>query len=111
MGVGVSKSGLSGVSMVHVLVFAFVFGARASTGVLLPLLIVGDLCAVGLLGKQALWACVRRLMWPALIGVIVGWLLLDRLNENAFRPFIGVVILTLSGGQNHCEKLDAVPRN
>ncbi len=28
MGVGVSKSGLSGVSMVHVLVFAFVFGAR-----------------------------------------------------------------------------------
>ena len=99
MGVGVSKSGLSGVSMVHVLVFAFVFGARASTGVLLPLLLVGDLCAVWLLGNQALWPCVRRLMWPALIGVVLGWLLLDRLNETAFRPFIGVVILTLSGGQ------------
>ncbi len=31
-GIGISKSGLSGVSMVHVIVFAFVFGALPSTG-------------------------------------------------------------------------------
>lgn len=99
MGVGVSKSGLSGVSMVHVLVFAFVFGARVSTGILLPLLIIGDLCAVWLVGRAALWDCVRRLIWPALLGVVFGWLLLDRLNEGAFRPFIGSTILLLSAGQ------------
>jgi len=40
-GIGVAKSGLAGVSMVHVIVFALVFGARTSTGVLLPLLIIG----------------------------------------------------------------------
>ena len=44
--VGVSKSGLAGVSLIQVLAFAIVFGARQSTGVLLPLLIVGDVCAV-----------------------------------------------------------------
>lgn len=98
-GVGVSKSGLAGVSMLHVLVFAFVFGARASTGVLLPLLIIGDICAVWLLGHEVVWAYVRRLMVPALVGIVIGWLLLDRLDEPTFRPLIGNIILVLSIGQ------------
>lgn len=98
-GIGVSKSGLPGVSLVHVLVFAFVFGARASTGILLPLLLVGDACAVRLVGRDVRWAYVRRLMPPALVGVVLGWLLLDRLDEAAFRPLIGTIILALSGGQ------------
>ncbi len=98
-GVGVSKSGLSGVSLVHVLIFAFVFGARASTGILLPLLLVGDVAAVTLLGRDVRWPTVRRLMPPALVGVVVGWLLLDRLDETAFRPLIGGIILLLAAGQ------------
>lgn len=99
IGVGVSKSGLAGVSMLHVLVFAFVFGARASTGVLLPLLIIGDICAVWLLGRDVVWSYVRRLLVPALVGIVVGWLLLDRLDEPTFRPLIGNIILVLSIGQ------------
>jgi len=95
-GIGLSKSGLAGVSLVHVLVFAFVFGARASTGILLPLLIVGDLCAVKLVGQGVVWAYVRRLLPPALVGVVAGWWLLDHLDEAAFRPIIGSIILVLS---------------
>lgn len=98
-GVGVSKSGLAGVSMLHVLVFAFVFGARASTGVLLPLLIIGDICAVALLGRDVVWSYVRRLLVPALGGIVIGWFLLDRLDEPTFRPLIGNIILVLSIGQ------------
>jgi hypothetical protein len=45
-GIGIAKSGFAGVSLVHVLVFAFLFGARDSTGIVLPMLIVGDVCAV-----------------------------------------------------------------
>jgi uncharacterized membrane protein YfcA len=99
VGVGVSKSGLSGIGMVHVLIFAFVFGGRVSTGILLPLLIVGDVCAVRLVGRDVLWANVRRLLPPALAGVAVGWLLLGRLEEQAFKPLIGGIILALSVGQ------------
>ena len=98
-GVGLSKSGLAGVSLLHVLVFAFVFGARASTGILLPLLIVGDLCAIWLVGHGVVWAYVRRLLAPTLVGVVIGWWLLDRLDEQAFRPLIGSIILVLSLGQ------------
>lgn len=98
-GIGVAKSGLAGVSMVHVIVFALVFGARTSTGVLLPLLIIGDICAVKMLGRDVLWSYVRKLLPPALIGVVIGWLLLDQLDENVFRPLIGTIILSLCGGQ------------
>jgi hypothetical protein len=41
-GIGIGKSGLAGMSLVHVLIFAFLFGARESTGVVLPMLLVGD---------------------------------------------------------------------
>jgi len=98
-GVGVSKSGLAGVSMLHVVVFALVFGARASTGILLPLLIIGDICAVSLLGRDVVWAYVRRLLIPALVGIVIGWYLMDRLAEPTYRPLIGNIILVLSIGQ------------
>lgn len=98
-GIGVAKSGLSGVSMVHVIVFAWVFGARLSTGVLLPLLIIGDLCAVYLVGKDVLWNYVRKLLPPALVGVIIGWWLLSWLDERSFKPLIGMIILLLTSGQ------------
>ena len=50
-GVGMSKSGLAGLGMVHIVIFAAVFGARASTGVLLPLLVLGDILAVLFVAK------------------------------------------------------------
>ncbi len=99
MGIGIAKSGLSGVSMVHVVVFAWVFGARNSTGVLLPLLIIGDICAVYLLGRDVLWSYVKRLLPPALIGVVIGWWLFTILDADVFKPLIGTIILLLSAGQ------------
>ncbi|MGA0039590.1 MAG: sulfite exporter TauE/SafE family protein [Pirellulales bacterium] len=97
--VGVSKSGLAGVSLVQVLVFAVVFGAKQSTGVLLPLLVVGDCCAVWLVGRDVVWAYVFKLLPPALVGVVIGWLLLGRLEDAVFRPCIGGLVLALCGGQ------------
>ena len=43
---GISKSGIKGISIVIVTLLALAFGARASTGILLPLLVVGDAFAV-----------------------------------------------------------------
>lgn len=95
-GIGFSKSGFAGVGMIHVLIFAFVFGARQSTGMLLPLLVVGDVFAVRLFGGQVQWPYFRRLLLPALIGVVVGWWMMDYLDEATFKPLIGVIILGLT---------------
>lgn len=95
-GIGMSKSGFSGVSMLHVIIFAGLFGARDSTGVVLPMLIVGDILAVLAFRQHARWDYIRRLFPPAAIGVIMGALLVRRLSEAQFRPLIGAIILGLT---------------
>ena len=95
-GIGITKSGFSGVSMVHVILFAFVFGARNSTGIVLPMLIAGDIFAMSVYGKHANWRYVRRMMLPTLIGVVIGWLMMFRLPEAYYRPLIGAIIFGLT---------------
>ena len=95
-GIGITKSGFSGVSMVHVYLFASVFGAKDSTGIVLPMLIAGDIFAMSVYGKRANWSYVRRMMPPTMIGVVVGWLLMFRLPEMYYRPLIGMIILVLT---------------
>lgn len=95
-GIGFSKSGFSGVSMVHVIVFAFVFGARESTGILLPMLIVGDLLAVKFFGHHVQWKQVARLMPPAVIGVILGTSLMTVMDESIFKPMVGTIVMALT---------------
>lgn len=96
LGVGIGKAGLSGMGMFHVLVFAFLFGARASTGVVLPLLLVGDVAAVRIFHQHARWDYVRRMLPPACLGVVLAaWLMRD-LDETLYRPVIGWITLLLS---------------
>lgn len=95
-GIGVAKSGFAGVSLLHVLVFAVLFGARDSTGVVLPMLIVGDICAVSAFHQHARWDFIRKMLPPAGLGIIAGWALMHRLNEAMFRPLIGWIILGLA---------------
>lgn len=98
-GIGFSKSGFPGVSMLHVVLFAFVFGALESTGVLLPMLIIGDLCAIGFFGRKADWSHVRRLLPPTLVGIVIGWAMMDQLNPEHFKTLVGGIILALTAVQ------------
>jgi uncharacterized membrane protein YfcA len=98
-GMGVAKGGLAGISLLHVVIFAFLFGARDSTGVVLPMLIVGDICAVTVLHQHARWEYVRRMLPPACVGVVIGTLLMGYVTDAMFRPTIGWIILSLAGMQ------------
>lgn len=95
-GIGITKSGFSGVSLVHVLIFAYVFGAKASTGIVLPMLIAGDTIAMLMFGQHADWSYVRRMLPPAIVGVLGAWLLMDVMSEVYYRPTIGCIILGLA---------------
>ena len=95
-GVGMSKSGLAGLGMIHIVIFASVFGARASTGILLPLLVLGDILAVTFVGRAVQWRMVARLLPPSIAGILLGWLLLDTLDERALKPVVGGIILGLT---------------
>ncbi|MGB5357843.1 MAG: hypothetical protein WBN11_14230 [Eudoraea sp.] len=43
---GISKAGIKGIGIIIVTLMALAFGAKESTGLMVPLLIVGDIFAV-----------------------------------------------------------------
>ncbi len=99
-GLGVAKSGFAGIGLFHVVVFAFIFGAKKSTGYVLPMLIFGDVCAVlAYRLKHARWDYIKSMSLPTGIGVVVGWALMDQISESAYKPVIGSIILGLAAMQ------------
>jgi len=91
--IGMSKTGLPGAGILVVPLMASAVDAKASVGLLLPMLIVGDVFAVGVHRRHAEWSrLVPLLPWTAL-GILAGWLALGRLDSGALRPFIGATIL------------------
>lgn len=95
LGLGISKAGFPGMSLVHVVVFAFIFGARTSTGIILPMLIAADVVAVRAFRQHAQWTYIRRMLPATIVGVVIGFVLMGRLDESLFEPIIGTIVLLL----------------
>ncbi len=70
----------------------FVFGAKASTGILLPMLIVGDIIASIYYNRHTEWKYLIRLMPFMMIGVILGTWVGHGMNEEVFRRSMAIVI-------------------
>jgi uncharacterized membrane protein YfcA len=93
--IGVAKAGFSGVSIVSVLLFAEVYGARVSTGLALPLLIVADVLVYPAFRRYGSWRPVWGLLAPMVVGLLGGWWLLGRIDDAVARPVIGIVTLVM----------------
>jgi uncharacterized membrane protein YfcA len=95
LAIGLNKGGLTGLGILPVLIFAIVLDPRQSTGFVLPLLIIGDVCAVVIYRRVVLWNVFWRLLPPALAGIVVGYVLMDVIPAAVFGPVIGWLILAL----------------
>jgi uncharacterized membrane protein YfcA len=94
---GLSKTGIAGLGIVPVVIFANLLPARESTGALLPLLICGDVFGVVRFRKHASWPHLLRLFTWVIVGVIAGYFALGRVNDAQVRRIIGVVLLLMVG--------------
>jgi len=95
--VGLSKTGIPGLSSLFVPLFAIVLPARLSTGAVLPLLIVGDVVAVTWYRRHAVWRHLVRLFPWAVAGIVIGFFALGRINDRQLRPVIGVIVIVMLG--------------
>ncbi len=95
--VGVSKTGVAGLGILFVAAFALVFpSTKQATGIVLPLLILGDVVAVLSYRKHMHWSHLWRLFpWTA-AGVVIGFFALGRFSDHVARLWIGAIILTMT---------------
>jgi uncharacterized protein len=96
--VGFAKTAIGGVASISVAVFATVLPARESTGVLLPLLMVGDVMAVASYRAHADWRILLRLFPSVGVGIVVGTVFVAWVDDDTMRRSIGAVLLVLVAG-------------
>ena len=74
--VGLSKTGLPGLGILNIAIFALAFPARESVGLVLLILICGDIVAVSSYRRDASWPHLLRLFPWAAAGIVAGYVAL-----------------------------------
>ena len=98
IGVGISKTGITGVASIVVAAIVFVFPARESTGIILPMLCFSDVLAVIWYKRNAAWKYIAILLPWAVVGFGIA-LIFDRFVsisasvDAIFKVTIGLCIL------------------
>jgi uncharacterized protein len=95
--VGVSKAGITGLSILSIALFTQVFpSSKQASGLVLPLLIFGDFVAVFAYRKHTQWRYLWRLFpWTA-VGVVIGYFTLGRMSDHTTKYLIGGIIVSLA---------------
>lgn len=95
--IGMSKVGIPGVSMIAVPALAFIFGAKPSTGVLLPILMMADIFGVAYYRRHADWAKVLKVLPWAVVGVLIALWVGEIVNSVQFKNIIAILVFVSIG--------------
>ncbi len=93
--VGFSKTGLLGAGILIVPVMAMIFPAKQSIGVLLPMLIFGDILAVWYYKHHTDRTELLRLLPGCFVGIFSGFCVLTQINSENLKPILGILVLAL----------------
>lgn len=91
--VGFSKTGINGVTMLIIPILASVFGGKDSTGIMLPMLLVGDIFAIWYYRHSVKWRNVFSPLPWALIGLALGAIVGNYISDKTFVILIGIIVL------------------
>ena len=95
--IGVTKCGIPGFGILVVPLMAMVVDARSSTGLLLGILILGDLFAIGYYHRHGKIRHIVRLLPCALVGIVAGYFVMGRVTSEQLSPMIGGIVLLMLG--------------
>ena len=113
--IGMSKAGLSGVGLAMVPMMALIFGARESTGVILPMLITADIMAVAYYRSHAVWKHIIRVIPWAIAGIVFALILGKLINDNQFRmillTIVWIMLILMLANDLRQKKGNEIPEN
>lgn len=90
---GLSKAGIKGIGVIIVTIMAIVFGGKASTGVLIPMMIFADIFAVIYYHRHTQWKYLVKLLPAMAVGVLLGVLLGNDISDVVFKQLMAFLIL------------------
>ena len=100
---GVSKSGIKGIASLIVTGLALVYGAKNSTGILMPLLLVGDVFAITYYKRHVQKEYIIKMLPWMVIGVLIGVVGGQYITESLFKYGMAIIILFSVGLMYYCE--------
>ena len=89
-------TGLNVLGIFTVTIMSLVFPAKEAVGILLPILLMGDLIAVFFYRRTVVWRHLFSLVPWILIGVILGYFVLRFSNNDQLKILLGYLILGLN---------------
>ncbi len=93
--VGLSKTGIAGLGILSVALFAVALPARESTGIVLVVLIAADIVAITAYRRQVSWPHLWRLFPWAAAGIVLGFLVMGRIDSATTQRLIGLILIFL----------------
>lgn len=93
--VGLAKTGIAGLGILFVAVINLAIPARQATGVILPMLMLGDLFGVLLYRRHTEWRHLWKLFPWTGAGVVIGWLALGRIDSQQTNRLVGAILALL----------------
>ncbi|MDR2919353.1 MAG: sulfite exporter TauE/SafE family protein [Tannerella sp.] len=90
--IGMSKTGIQGITLLAIPLMAINFGAKPSTGLILPMLCFSDLIAVIYYRRTAEWKYVFRLLPAAIVGFFVAIAVDKVIPADEFRRLMAICI-------------------
>ncbi len=91
--VGMSKTGVQGIMLMIVPLLAMAFGAKESTGIILPMLCMADIMAVVYYKRIADWKIVAKLLPTAILGFFLAIGVDSLVSHGQFRQLMGWTLM------------------
>lgn len=91
--IGLTRGGLKGLGPLFILLMALSFGARESSGIIVPLLLVGDMLALVAYRKHIVTAIVKQFLPTVLVGLLLGVWVGKDLPEGYFQQLLAGLIV------------------
>jgi len=105
--IGVTKGGFNGVGSLLTPLLSLVLPVSSAVGVLLPMLIVGDACALYTYWGEWDGKLVWRLLPAGLAGALAGTYVLTACSPNALRLALAVFVFVIIGYRFVSERIQA----
>lgn len=93
--VGFTKTSVGGVGILAIVLMAIAIPGKGSPGVLLPMLLLGDIFAVIYYHRECQWKILFKVFPLTAVGIVIGFLSVNAIPSDIFERVLGIIILTM----------------